>query len=166
MQLLYCLIECILGCIQDIIEYFNKWAYVYVGLYGFGYIEAGRNVVQLFQQKGWTVIITDDLTDRVLMMVSIGVGVLTGFAGLAITLADQSVLGDLGIEENVASIGFLIGFMVGLVFCSILMSVVGSAINTVIVCFAESPAEFEANHPQLSGEMRSSWMSAWPELSF
>jgi len=164
MQLLYCLIECILGCIQDIIEYFNKWAYVYVGLYGFGYIEAGRNVVQLFQQKGWTVIITDDLTDRVLMMVSIGVGVLTGFAGLAITLADQSILGDLGIEENVASIGFLIGFMVGLVFCSILMSVVGSAINTVIVCFAESPAEFEANHPQLSGEMRSSWMSAWPDL--
>ena len=33
----------------------------FVGLYGFSYIEAGKNVFQLFQQKGWTVIITDDL---------------------------------------------------------------------------------------------------------
>jgi len=164
MQLLACLVECILACIQDIIEYFNKWAYVYVGLYGFGYVQAGREVVQLFQNKGWTVIITDDLTDRVLMMVSIGVGVLTGFAGLAITLADQSIFGNLNVE-NVPAAGFLVGFLVGVVFSSILMSVVGSAINTVIVCFAESPAEFEVNHPQLSAEMRSSWASAWPELS-
>jgi len=164
MQLLACLVECILACIQDIIEYFNKWAYVYVGLYGFGYVHAGREVVQLFQNKGWTVMINDDLTDRVLMMVSIGVGVLTGFAGLTITLADQDILGNFGVE-NVPAAGFLVGFLVGVVFSSILMSVVGSAINTVIVCFAESPAEFEANHPQLSAEMRSSWVSAWPELS-
>lgn len=164
MQLLACLVECVLACIQDIIEYFNKWAYVYVGLYGFGYVHAGREVVQLFQNKGWTVMINDDLTDRVLMMVSIGVGVLTGFAGLTITLADQDILGNFGIE-NVPAAGFLVGFLVGVVFSSILMSVVGSAINTVIVCFAESPAEFEANHPQLSAEMRSSWVSAWPELS-
>lgn len=34
MQLLLCIVECILACIQGIIEYFNQWAYVYVGLYG------------------------------------------------------------------------------------------------------------------------------------
>jgi hypothetical protein len=43
-----------------------------------------------------------------------------------------------------------------------LMSVVGSAVNTVIVCFAESPAEFEQNHPHLSAEMRGAWRQAWP----
>lgn len=32
--ILLCLAECILGCIESIVEYFNKWAYVYVGLYG------------------------------------------------------------------------------------------------------------------------------------
>merc|ERR1740139_1146107 len=162
-DILLCLVQCLLSCLEDILEYFNKWAYVYVGLYGFGYVEAGRNVVQLFQNKGWSVIVTDDLTDRVLMMVSIGVGVLTGFAGLAITLVDQDILGNFGVE-NVPAAGFLVGFLVGVVFSSILMSVVGSAINTVIVCFAESPAEFEANHPQLSSEMRSSWGSVWPNL--
>lgn len=164
-QLLTCLIEFILACIQDSIEYFNKWAYVYIGLYGFGYIEAGKNVVHLFQNKGWNVIISDDLTDRVLFMVSIVVGILTGFAGSFVFLVAPNILGSLGINENGGSIGFFIAFLVGLVFCSIHMSVVGSAINTVIVCFAESPAEFEQNHPRLSEEMRSSWISAWPELT-
>ena len=55
-----------------------------------------------------------------------------------------------------------VGFLVGFVLASILMSVVGSAVNTVIVCFAESPAEFEVNHPQLSAEMRTAWRSAYP----
>ena len=31
MQMVTCILECILGCIEDIIEYMNKWAYIYVG---------------------------------------------------------------------------------------------------------------------------------------
>ena len=50
-----------------------------------------------------------------------------------------------------------IGLLVGYLFSSIMMAVVGSAVSTAIVCFAESPAEFEANHPELSLEMRSAW---------
>lgn len=167
MQLLACIIDCILSCIQDIIEYFNMYAYVYVGLYGFGYIEAGRNVMQLFQHKGWTVVISDDLANRVLLMVSVCVGFLTGIIGLVLALADQTLLSSVDeTGSNVATIGFFIGMIVGFVFSSILLSVVASAINTVIVCFAESPAEFETNHPQLSAAMRAAWMAAWPELSF
>jgi len=158
MQLLYCLIQCILACIEDIVQYFNKWAYVYVGLYGFGYIEAGRNVFQLFEQKGWSVLITDDLNDRVLFMMSLSVGVVTGIIGALAAMIDQNLFGD-------ATAAFGTTFFVGLIFCSINMSIVGSSVNTVIVCFAESPAEFEANHPGLSGEMRSAWIQAWPELT-
>jgi hypothetical protein len=62
--------------------------------------------------------------------------------------------------------GFFLGLMVGLVFCNIHMSVLGAAVNCVIVCFADSPREFEANHPQLSTAMREAWIMAWPELSF
>jgi hypothetical protein len=58
-----------------------------------------------------------------------------------------------------------IGFLVGLVLSSILMSVVASAVLTIIVCFVEAPAEFQANHPQLSNEMRAAWREAWPHES-
>lgn len=167
MQLLYCLIECILSCIEDLVEYFNKWAYVYVGLYGFGYIEAGRNVIELFKQKGWSVIITDDLNERVFLMMSVSVGILTGIIGVLATMIDGSLVNDLDLGDDISASGiaFLVTFVVGFAFCSILMSVLGSAVDTVIVCFAESPAEFEANHPMLSQEMRSAWMQAWPELA-
>ena len=36
-------------------------AFVYVGLYGYSYLEAGRNVITLFKNRGWEAIIADDL---------------------------------------------------------------------------------------------------------
>jgi hypothetical protein len=141
----------------------NKWAYVYVGLYGFSYIEAGRNVIQLFQQKGWTAIITDDLTDNVLFMMSVAIGLACGLIGLIMGSFDSEMFQGMG-YEHASGPAFLIGFFVGFLFASIMMAVVGSAVNTVIVCYAEAPAEFQMNHPELAAEMRDAWTQAWPEL--
>lgn len=160
-QLLVCIIDCILACIESIIEYFNKWAYVYVGLYGYSYLDAGKNVITLFQNKGWTTIITDDLAENVLFMMSFVIALITGAVGLIVANLDQNLFANLGAEDP-ASIGFLVGFLIGFVLASILMSVVASAVNTVIVCFAEAPRELEVNHPQLSMEMRNTWRQAWP----
>lgn len=162
-QILVCIIDCILGCIEGIIEYFNKWAYVYVGLYGYNYLDAGRNVITLFQNKGWTTIISDNLADNVLFMISMVIGFITGLVGYLIASLDQNIFADYGFE-SAGSTGFMFGLLVGFVFSSILMSVVVSAVSTVIVCFAESPREFETNHPQLSMEMRNAWRQAWPEV--
>ena len=161
-----CIVDCILGCIEGIIEYLNKWAYVYVGLYGYSYLDGGRNVMTLFQNKGWSTIIADDLADNVLFMVSVAIGLFTGLVGLIIATLDKNIFAGVGYDDNVGGIGFIVGFLVGYLFASITMSVVASAVNTVIVCFAEAPAEFEQNHPLLSQEMRGAWVRAWPEFSF
>merc|ERR1712007_329458 len=100
-----------------------------------------------------TTIIADNLADNVLFMVSMMVGLLTGFVGYIIARLDQNIFADFGFESP-EGVGFMFGLFVGLVLSSILMSVVASAVSTVIVCFAESPAEFETNHAQLSAEMR------------
>lgn len=160
-----CLIDCILSCLESIIEYLNKWAYVYVGLYGFPYVEAAKNVLQLFEHKGWTVVVTDDLVDNVLSLVSLSIGLLTGLVSLALSAADPNLLAEFGYNGNTHLAGFVVGFVVGFVISSVLMSVVASAVNTVIVCFAESPGEFQTNHPELSAEMRSAWLQAWPSLN-
>lgn len=77
-SMLLCLAECIVGCIESLVEYFNQWAYVYVGIYGYSFMQAGSSVMTLFRSRGWTAIIADVLVDTVLFMVSIGVGVLNG----------------------------------------------------------------------------------------
>lgn len=81
-------------------------AYVYVGLYGYNYLDAGKNVITLFQNKGWTVIITDNLVDNVLFMMSVVLGLLTGLVGMIMTSLDQNLFADLGVE-NTGTVGFL-----------------------------------------------------------
>ncbi|KAL3781243.1 hypothetical protein ACHAWO_009875 [Cyclotella atomus] len=157
--LLLCLAQCILACLRDVIEYFNTWAYVFVGLYGYTFLEAGKGVIELFKTRGWTTIITDNLAQSVLSMLSAAVGLLTGLVAMTIAHGQGMVFGN---ELGASAAAFFIGFIVGTVLTSTLMTLVSSAVNTVIVCYAEAPAEFQTNHPKLSDNMRSTWRQAWP----
>jgi Plasma-membrane choline transporter len=162
-QLLSCICGCIMGCIQGTIEYMNKWSYTFVGLYGFGYVESGRAVFELFASRGWSSVVSDDLIDRVLDMISVGVGLATGLVAVAFSSVDDKLLNIFDLGENEKVSAFFIGLAVGYAFCTILMSVIGAAVNAVIVCFADSAAEFESNHPELSAQMREAWVRAWPD---
>ena len=81
-------------------------AYVYVGLYGYSYLEAGKNVITLFQNRGWSSIIADDLADNVLFMMSIGIGLSTGLVGLILASLDKNLFADIG-YDNAGTIGFM-----------------------------------------------------------
>jgi hypothetical protein len=72
--------------IERIAEYFNKWAFIYVGLYGYGYIQAGKAVMDLFKARGWSTIISDNLVNRLLGIVILLIGLLTGVASVVICL--------------------------------------------------------------------------------
>jgi hypothetical protein len=87
-----CCADCILGCIESLVEYFNQWAYVYVALYGYSFMEAGRNVMTLFRQRGWTSIITDMLIDGVLVMCSLAIGAITGIIAFIVAQASNLYL--------------------------------------------------------------------------
>ena len=152
-SLLRCLADCLLGCLETLMEMFNEWAFVYVGLYGYSFTDAARNVITLFKTRGWTTIITDYMVDRVLMMISVGNGLVAG--GCAALISYMFNL-------NLEGVAFTVGFVVGLVLTSVVLGVVGSAVNTVIVCYAEDPAAFETNHFDLSVRMRESWREAFP----
>jgi hypothetical protein len=45
------------------------------------------------------------------------------------------------------------------------MNVVKGAVNTLIVCWADSPAVMEMNHPCLTKEMAESWLTVFPEAN-
>ena len=130
-NMVVCIIDCFLACLEGIMEYLNKWAYIYVGLYGYSYVEAGKNVFTLFQSKGWTSIISDDLVDRALLTMSIGIGLITGFIGYMVAMTEKDAFDAAGLT-NPGQVGFLIGFLVGLILASIMLSVVGSAVDAVI----------------------------------
>mmetsp|Transcript_12135 Transcript_12135/g.25612 ORF Transcript_12135/g.25612 Transcript_12135/m.25612 type:complete len:478 (+) Transcript_12135:228-1661(+) len=162
-QLLICFAECILNCLESILEYFNRWAFVYVGLYGYSYLEAGKQVFTLFKDRGWEAIIADDLISNVFFFISLVIGGLCGAFGMIFVDSNPEWFVNSPAGANDQATCFMLGFIVGLVLTSILMSTIASAVNTVIVCFAEGPAEFEANHPELSRKMRETWISFYPD---
>mmetsp|Transcript_3436 Transcript_3436/g.7132 ORF Transcript_3436/g.7132 Transcript_3436/m.7132 type:complete len:502 (-) Transcript_3436:490-1995(-) len=154
-----CIAECILSCLAAIVEYFNKWAFIYVGLYGYGYCEAGKQVFTLFKNRGWEAVIADDLVSNTLGLVSFFVGAIIGCVGLVIE-ATSDLFEDAGGDAQWVS--FFLGLVIGMFIASVAMSTFGSGVNAVIVLFAEAPADFQQNHPELSQKMRQIWSEIYP----
>jgi len=158
-DILLCIVQCILSCLEDILEYFNKWAFVYVGLYGYGYVEAGKNVINLFKARGWTTVITEDLGSRAISFLTIILSLVVGCTGLVL----REVYPDY--YDFLPWWGaYLTCFIISFVVIYVMLGVVDAALNTVIVCYAEAPSEFQQNHPLLSEEMREAWIKVHPEL--
>jgi hypothetical protein len=158
--LLVCIVECVLYYIAKFADYFNKWAFIYVGLYGYDYVTAGRKVITLFQERGWTTIISDNLVARVLVLVCMAIGAVTGLVGMLLHSVTGWATASLGEDANVAV--FFICFLIGISLSTITLGVVYSATNTVIVLFAEAPLEFETNHPRLCQNMMQAWRQVYP----
>jgi hypothetical protein len=169
--LFLCVLDCILHYLSRMAQYFNKWAMVYVGLYGYDYLTAGRKVMDLFHHRGWSAIINDNLVHRTLVLVSVVIGAASGLVGMLLAKVTgwaTAALGDADGNSNdddgsAGPLVFMICFSIGLSMAYILMTVVLSAVDTVIVSFAEAPAEFENNHPALSQNMMIKWRGVYPD---
>jgi hypothetical protein len=151
-----CLLQFVVDNLEFLMRYFNQWAFVYVGLYGYNYVTAGKQVSALFQDRGWSNIINDHLVGRSLGMMSVLISLITGILG---TLIGFVFLGPLGALPT-----FVLGMVLGGMSCTILFGVVISAVNTIVVCFAEAPNELLRNHPPaLFQTLVESWRVAYPQ---
>jgi hypothetical protein len=153
--ILRCVAACLLVWIERIAEYFNKWAFIYVGLYGYSYVEAGKNVFSLFRNRGWTTIISDSLVNRMLLVMCFCIGLVNALVAAILTLgADASVIG----------LSALFALFTGVMMSSLVFGVLVSAVDSIIVLFAEAPRELKENHPALAQEMEDTWAQAWPDV--
>ena len=148
-----CMATCIIACFKNMAEYFNRWAFVYVGIYGDSFIKSGKAVCALFKNRGWSTIINDNLIQRTLGLLALAVGLVVGGAGAAIGSLDTMK----DIDAHACWYLFGVGFFIGLFLTMIMVSVVDSAVATVFVCFAESPQVFEQTHPALFYNLTATW---------
>jgi hypothetical protein len=158
-ECLYCIQSCISSLVDAIVRRFNCFAFTYVGLYGYGYTEAGAHATELFEKRGWTVIVSDDLVPNVLLLSSVVLGGVSGCFAQLMEHVDRLHIVSL---NEPATVAFVVGVVNGLVLTSVLFSVISSSVNAVLVLFASSPVDFDRNHPQLSDDMRNAWREVWP----
>jgi len=152
---LACVLDCMLGILESLLEIFNRYAFCYVGIYGYDFRTAGRSVWTLFKERGLTVIVNDDLLDNVFLLGCILVGVIS--CGIAYGYGKGAGMDG----PNTGAMAF-IGFFIGFVLCLLTMTTVSSAVATVFVCFAEDPAPFAQYHPDLHTQLVTTWQQFYP----
>jgi len=139
--ILLCIAQCILNCIESIMDYFNYYAYVYCAIYGTDYCSSGKAVWNLFCQRGFDVIINDDLIGGALSLGGLFAGAVTAiisyFAAVAFSVTSES---------RIAVVA--LGFIIGIVFTFTALSVVQAAVSALLVCFCEDPATLYNTKPE------------------
>lgn len=122
---------------------------------GYSFEEAGERALQLFATRGWLAVVSDRFMTNILVMASVIIGGSTGTFAVVIEEVDGFFL--TSFHKPVIT-AFVVGSVVGYVLGDILLlGLVSSAVDTILVCFAAGPFDFDKNHRMLSREMREAW---------
>ena len=81
---------------------FNQWAFTYIGLYNYDFMESGKRGTELLEIRGWTNIATDDLLTNVLNIFSLVIGGCAGCFGILIERIDEYQLASVSNPTAVA----------------------------------------------------------------
>ena len=144
--------DCILGCIQNLIEYFNTYAFAEVAIYGKGYVAAAKDTWALIKSFFIDAIINDNLIGSVLGFGTLLVAIITGMAGYFLGVYFlQDVVGDAR-DANLIIITIL-AVLFGGALMFIGTSVIRSGVVATFVCLAEDPAALARTKPELYNQI-------------
>eukprot|EP00850_Spirogloea_muscicola_P021163 SM000239S08068 [mRNA] locus=s239:19317:22680:+ [translate_table: standard] len=147
-----CIFACsksLLSVVDSIIQYFNKWAFVQVAVYGKGFVSAGKDTWDLFKSHGAESLVNDDLTGRALYSGCFLGGCLTSLLCGGYTFHKHHEY-----TTGVSVISFFIAFY--LIYLTLV--VVESGVACFYVCYAEDPAPLQKFDPDFYDKMRARHM--------
>lgn len=158
-QIARCILLCILSCFEAIIEFVNKYAFTYVAIYGMDYCGAAKTVWDLIKNRGWDVVINDDLVGNVLAFGYF-------FSGCIVAVISWFVAYvPLELSSETSVYVALGGFFAGMVFSFCSLTVVDAGAATLLVCFCEDPATLSRNQPPLYSKMSQAFNARYHNLS-
>ncbi|KAH9931154.1 plasma-membrane choline transporter-domain-containing protein [Epithele typhae] len=149
--------ECFIGCIEGMVEYFNRYAYIEIALYGKSYIEAAKDTWRLFKDRGIDAIINDSLVGMTLTWGAYITGLLCSLLGyLYLRLTHPSYNNNGQYTAPVMLFAFLIGLQCTLT----LSSAIEAGVSTIFVGLGEDPGVLAIRAPELFGLIASTYPQA------
>ncbi|KAL4073935.1 plasma-membrane choline transporter-domain-containing protein [Scleroderma yunnanense] len=143
---LACCAELFVGCIESLVEYFNRYAYIEIALYGKPYLQAAKDTFRLFQDRGIDALVNDSLVGTTLIFGAYVVGLLCSlFAYLYLRFTHPSYNSEGQYTAPVVLFAFLIGLQ-----CSLtLSSAIEAGVSTIFVGLGEDPQVLAMRAPAL-----------------
>jgi hypothetical protein len=146
-NILAAIADCILGCIDGLVQYFNHYAFIQVAIYGKTFCAAAKSTWSLIQDAGIEAIINDNLVGGVLTSGCFIGAIATGIVG--------AVVGGIFVGgESGWILGVSLGVIIGFVMLILAMQVIDSGVSTIFVCFAEDREALRRNQPELYERFR------------
>ncbi|KAH7924270.1 DUF580-domain-containing protein [Leucogyrophana mollusca] len=145
---LACCAECFVGCIENMVRYFNRYAYIEIALYGKPYISAARDTWNMFKDRGIDALVNDSLVSMTLTWGAYAVGLLCSlFAYLYLHLTHPSY----NAEGQYTAPVVLFAFLIGLQCSMTLSSALEAGVSTIFVGLGEDPQVLAVRAPALYG---------------
>ncbi|CAF1562901.1 unnamed protein product [Adineta ricciae] len=158
--LVSCVAVCILRIFEGLVRYLNEWAFVYAALTGQSFRAASQSFLNLFQQRGWTLIINDDLAGHALTIVTIAIGLISAALG---GIGVYAVMPTSPSRTAIAGMAAFFCFTIGITMGTIMSSILSSGVRTAFVCFAINPAALGATHPEHLQNLLLAWYKFHPQ---
>jgi hypothetical protein len=143
---LACCAEFFVGCIEGLVNYFNRYAYIEIALYGKPYIKAAKDTWTMFMDRGIDALVNDSLVGMTLTWGAYVIGLLCSLFGyLYLRLTHPAYNADGQYTAPVVLFAFLIGLQ-----CSMTMSTaIEAGVSTIFVGLGEDPQVLAARAPDL-----------------
>jgi len=138
-------LECIVSCIGDILEYFSEWAYVQCAVRGVSFFEAARITYSMMTCANLFFVVQDLLINSV---VNLG-ALFCGIVGCAVGAGTGFALG----AHIHAISGAVIGLWAGLLAGGSAAGIISSGTKTLLVLWAEDPEPLRLSRPEIHHEL-------------
>lgn len=140
-QILFFVVDCIVGCIEGLVNFFNEYAFVQCVIYGKSFIRSAKDTWELFKTSGMNAVSVNNLSRVTVTISALLVGLICAIACGLYAYYETDLKGDYWVVALLAFIlGYTIMMMVG--------TVIDSAVAAIFVCWAEEPECLAQTNPE------------------
>ena len=153
----FCVLGCLIGLIDWIVQFINRYAFSYIALYGTPYIRAAKSSVTLLKSRGVDILVNDCLISPVLSMGAVTVAYLTAFLSFLYLEFTNPAYNEGG---QFTAVVMAFAFLVGLQICQIVMTPLGSGVDAIFVGMSFDGQVLREKHGAFYGRL----VSVYPRV--
>jgi len=121
-----CCIQCCLGCVKNMIQFVNRFAYIYIAVHGDSFCKSAKNCFELIDRNLFSIAVVDFFGDFVLFM-----GRLFGTAACVILTVGILQASD----RDVSSLTLALVVVIPYLIFDLFSHIVGVSVDTVFVSY-------------------------------
>jgi len=147
-----CIMMFMLACIEDIVEWFNGYAFVQVAVRGLTFCESCHATIALATRRNIKALMANELSAVVISFSSLFCFLIAAFGSNIYAGHEMPAITASQMEWNVAAAVFIFAGYGALMASSAVFSMLGAGLATLMVCWAEDPIMLSHAHPNVHNQ--------------